>query len=313
MFKKIDFTLIYYLGCLVILTIASDASANESPSVEINYETLNALSNQQQEIPPINNAIQSYKTTLTAPEGMSQSAQLQNIEPAAGRTAQKLAPLPSKKPFIEKVLAPVPERPPVRGNTPKKVAIIKNLGKKPDSLEDKNTKTSPAPVAQVASESLASETPEMEIQQEELVAALDPSLVKSTIEEKAEIIQPKTSQKSNERTRAGSIQRIFLSYPQGQTDLPANIESALSPDIIAEIGQREDKRLSIYAYATSAEENKSEARRIALARALGLREFLIAQSIDPKRIDLHPMGITDEPLKKDRVEISLEDVSTGSP
>jgi hypothetical protein len=64
-------------------------------------------------------------------------------------------------------------------------------------------------------------------------------------------------------------------------------------------------RLSIVAYAPmAAGENENDARRLALRRAIALRQILIAAGVDGSRVNLQPMGVhPDGGEKSDQAQI----------
>ena len=67
---------------------------------------------------------------------------------------------------------------------------------------------------------------------------------------------------------------------------------------LAELGRRlaarPQGRITLYAQASGPEADVSTARRTSLARALAVKQALAAGGLPPTRIDLRPMGRTDE-------------------
>ena len=72
-------------------------------------------------------------------------------------------------------------------------------------------------------------------------------------------------------------------YPKGSSGLPPALEE-LPRRIVAELGRRPDARLQIQSYATD-DAGKSN-KPLALSRALALREALLAEGVEPARLDL---------------------------
>ncbi len=68
----------------------------------------------------------------------------------------------------------------------------------------------------------------------------------------------------------------------------------------------QNKRITIYAYASSEKRSERDTMRLSLSRALQLRSFLITSDIDPALIDMKPMGDQAEDGFKDRVDIILQ-------
>lgn len=82
---------------------------------------------------------------------------------------------------------------------------------------------------------------------------------------------------------------------QGQKDKLANTIIAHLRDSV--------QRVLIIAYAASTDGTESSARRLSLARALSVRDFLIASSIDSGRIDVRAMANKTDSVPVDRVDI----------
>lgn len=75
---------------------------------------------------------------------------------------------------------------------------------------------------------------------------------------------------------------------------------------LAELGRRlaarPQGRITVYAQASGPEADVSTARRTSLARALAVKHALAAGGLPPTRIDLRPMGRTDEAVDAVDVE-----------
>lgn len=87
-------------------------------------------------------------------------------------------------------------------------------------------------------------------------------------------------------------------------------DSALTPEtqtqldqIVAQMKIEQSTRLQVRAYATGEDDNKGSARRIALARALTIRSYLMEQDINPSRIDVRALGSETHTPLLDRVDV----------
>ncbi len=75
--------------------------------------------------------------------------------------------------------------------------------------------------------------------------------------------------------------------------------------VVGALSDDEDLRVQILAFAGGDDLTASRARRLSLSRALAVREYLKAEGIDPRRIDVRALGdkATGEP--KNRVDVKV--------
>lgn len=94
-----------------------------------------------------------------------------------------------------------------------------------------------------------------------------------------------------------------VTYEPGAAKPAGDQESAITQ--VAGAARNGTARLSIVAYAPMAEgENENDARRLALRRAIALRQILIASGVDGSRVNLQPMGVhPDGGEKSDQAQI----------
>lgn len=101
-------------------------------------------------------------------------------------------------------------------------------------------------------------------------------------------------------------QTLSLPFKPGQVDMDEATSAPLKPEIIATLKKAPDNRIQILAYSSAPDGKESQARRIALSRALAVRSWLVAQGIDAGRMDVKALGIpTDDKNNADRVEMLI--------
>lgn len=98
-----------------------------------------------------------------------------------------------------------------------------------------------------------------------------------------------------------------IGYSGGDIRLNDAVANAMNTEFIPEIKANADKRLGLYAYASSDERGERKARRLSLSRALELRSFLITAGVAADRIDIFALGDTADGTFKDRVDLVLQD------
>jgi outer membrane protein OmpA-like peptidoglycan-associated protein len=107
-------------------------------------------------------------------------------------------------------------------------------------------------------------------------------------------------------------ERMSLKYQKGAIVAEDEAkERILKP--IAVKALETGRRVQILAHASPSREGQATSRRLSLARALGVKDYLESQGIQPKMIDIQPLGDTTmdkEPQKPaDRVDIYILDPS----
>lgn len=83
------------------------------------------------------------------------------------------------------------------------------------------------------------------------------------------------------------------------------VMEALRSVYIPQINAKPNARLGLYAYASAEQRGERKARRLSLSRALELRSFLVAEGVDPARIDIFPLGHLSKDGFADRVDLIL--------
>lgn len=100
----------------------------------------------------------------------------------------------------------------------------------------------------------------------------------------------------------------FSLHPQ-QIKLNQNLESFLKNHALDLFSNNKNLKLDIQAYATSKEDTQNASIRIALARALEVRKFLLTNNIEPSRIKLSPLGQNENNNSDDRIDLVFIDIS----
>jgi outer membrane protein OmpA-like peptidoglycan-associated protein len=87
------------------------------------------------------------------------------------------------------------------------------------------------------------------------------------------------------------------------TDMPTQAKATL--DTVIKAMKADDQlRVQLVAYASGAPDQSSQARRLSLSRAIGVRSYLIEQGIKSARIDVRALGNrTDVGGSPDRVDV----------
>lgn len=90
-----------------------------------------------------------------------------------------------------------------------------------------------------------------------------------------------------------------------EIELNENIKLFLENHALDIFKQDFKTRLDIQAYASSQNNSENSSSRLALARALEIRKFLLTKNIDPSRIKLTPKGLSNK--NSDRIDLVFID------
>ncbi|HEX4111177.1 MAG TPA: OmpA family protein [Stellaceae bacterium] len=109
------------------------------------------------------------------------------------------------------------------------------------------------------------------------------------------------------RGESGGHVAARVDFTAGTADLSPEARSAL--DAIAKsLADDAERRLQLVAYATGANEEANQARRLSLSRALNVRAYLIDHGVRNTRMDVRALGNrTDDGKPADRVDILFVD------
>ena len=95
---------------------------------------------------------------------------------------------------------------------------------------------------------------------------------------------------------------LILPFKLGETRLSKEHETLLLQQIVIRLQKYDDVQLEVRAFASSEEQQESPARRLSLARALAVRDFLNTRNIPRENIYLRPLGRA-ETANSDYVEL----------
>lgn len=99
----------------------------------------------------------------------------------------------------------------------------------------------------------------------------------------------------------------IISFIEGKSDLTSYEITRLEKDIIPFLHRNNDKIISLQSYASGGEENSiSYAKRMALSRALVVREYLLSRNISSSRIDLNVHYADSKGKSADRIELLFQ-------
>ncbi|MEM7651214.1 MAG: OmpA family protein [Pseudomonadota bacterium] len=87
---------------------------------------------------------------------------------------------------------------------------------------------------------------------------------------------------------------LVLPFAPNETALMPEHQTLLAQQILIRLQKYDDIKLEIRAFASAPEHQKSAARRLSLARALAVRDFLKSRNIPQKDMYLRPLGQSSE-------------------
>ncbi|GIL40190.1 OmpA family protein [Roseiterribacter gracilis] len=135
----------------------------------------------------------------------------------------------------------------------------------------------------------------------------DPNPVAPQATPAPNIAAPDGSNKSSVSPSApekGERSAVRLQFSTDATVLPSDVERSLAP-VLNTLKATPKARIILRGYAAASDDSAGRAKRIALTRALELRNFFIAHGIDGARIDVRALGAPDDNSTADRVDIGL--------
>lgn len=102
----------------------------------------------------------------------------------------------------------------------------------------------------------------------------------------------------------GKAKRATLLYPKGSADtVDGQSWNAVGPKSVQILKENPNWRIQIMSYATPYDDGQSSDRRMALNRALNIREHLLASGVEPQVIDIRALGNQAPDGEKDRVDV----------
>lgn len=105
------------------------------------------------------------------------------------------------------------------------------------------------------------------------------------------------------------IYSISISYQSGKVAITEQTKMLLAKEILPKAAK--GRSIVLNSYASVSKEGESTSRRLALARALGIRDYLVSHKIPAENIEIRPMGLdnkeNDPILTPDSVDILILD------
>lgn len=130
-------------------------------------------------------------------------------------------------------------------------------------------------------------------------------------------LEEKISYQDAESFKASLVKAIEKAYPNAPDKFSAFMEAVKNPDRLSDknnplflhrpqLTADQTARVNLVAYASAVGDQSSMARRVALARALAVRSYLMDQGITNDRIDVHAEGESNPGGELDRVDVFVQ-------
>lgn len=107
------------------------------------------------------------------------------------------------------------------------------------------------------------------------------------------------------KTLSDGKRKLNLVFPETQDGLKGEQLYTIDKLIIPHLKDNEKSRLQLISYASQQENSISGDRRIALSRAMAVRNHIVKKGISPSRIDVRSLGTQTDIQPIDRIEIFL--------
>lgn len=211
------------------------------------------------------------------------------VTPEEEKPVKKSAP--SAKPEKPAKIVKRPPLPTLKPETPREF-VQKMRRNMPDIV--KGPKTMPAqPPENVDTQTLVKAE-----QTETILARVQKDERKKKAEEKQRKETLKPDLKNTENPDL-----IRMNYAQGGSGLDIQKTSLLKEKAVPFILGQARARIQIVSFATAFDTGQSSDRRMALKRALEVRQFLIDEGVEPSRIDVRALGDNAQDNQRDRIDL----------
>lgn len=100
-------------------------------------------------------------------------------------------------------------------------------------------------------------------------------------------------------------QKVTMLYTEKQAEVKDTQINTLEHLVVPALNKNEDSRLIIEAYASSQDDGLNSDRRLALSRALSIRDYIMSKNIVSNRIDVRSLGAQGNIQPLDRVELII--------
>ncbi len=139
--------------------------------------------------------------------------------------------------------------------------------------------------------------------QEEFMKALNEPVVpaiKPAEETKPVTLEPKKEDTAKPAAPSGNL-LLSIKFISTETTLPLSVEEELKK--LAETLKKQDKRVTLFSYASESADQTTTARRVSLSRVLAVRAFLLEQGVDKLNINVRAEGSRVPDGEPNRVDI----------
>ena len=280
-----------FLICFLLAVVTAALPRPVYSQVEINLDAL-----EHYNPPPM------FETAPEPPPATTKSPPVRETRPPTTKTEPKQAkhfvpPKPKRKPY-SRIVNATPNRP------------VKPAPMKPEP----HISVQAAPVEPVDMEPIditedPLQTGLITPSARDVLSQIDPDADMPT--EIPEITEPAPSQITEAPVRTvrptalpvDDSNMLRLEFLPGVTELPKNLQYILIEKALVKAARSSKSRIEIRSFASGIDESISSARRVSLARGLEIRNFLVKNNIDPKRIDIRPLGENTEIIPMDHVDI----------
>ena len=237
----------------------------------------------------------------TSPEKSTPSQKEKESEKPASAKPQLIKPNPNAyKPKASQTMPAIPPihveknvLPPLSGTSP--------LPKLPDPSATSETIAQPSIGERMMDAAL---TRQMESDEGKIKEQLAETEIKTIKKESRDEIstKAKTGSQSADKIKTSSRTLVFGSGDMGLTDrMKAQIKMHILPDLQKD----KDARIEILSFASAENGNDSTARRVSLARALAVRDYLKGAKIDVSRMEVRALASKGDEKPSDKIDIVL--------
>jgi outer membrane protein OmpA-like peptidoglycan-associated protein len=126
-----------------------------------------------------------------------------------------------------------------------------------------------------------------------------------TSSQKTEIIYPEKIQKPILGFKNYDLETVSIPFLEESTDLNNELATDIKNRIVPLLNKNIDWRVQIQAFSSESLTQNTNPRRLSLSRALKVREFLMENGIEPRRIDVRALGTETNKHPLDRVDLLL--------
>lgn len=174
------------------------------------------------------------------------------------------------------------------------------LPRKKPAHTKRNKNKIPSPKYTASGDPIMPAVPPKPVEQDSL-----PDPIETVSEAKEPEVNKLHNSVANIKLDKDTKQKISLAFDEGESTLKAAMLSTMNSEILPALRKSRSSRVQIMAYAKPVDNSFNSARRLSLARALAVREFLLQNGIEARRIDVRGMGTKNQASPTDLVDLIL--------